>query len=98
MPRGGPRTGAGRKAGAVSKATAARKALIEEASKEGLTPLEYMLQVLRNENEEKSVRLDAAKSAAPYMHPRLAAVEHSGNKDNPVSFTIATGVPREAID
>jgi hypothetical protein len=53
---------------------------------------------LRDEAEEKSVRLDAAKSAAPYMHPRLAAVEHSGNKDNPVSFTIATGVPREAVD
>lgn len=98
MPRGGPRAGSGRKRGAVSKATAARQALIEEASKEGLTPLEYMLQVLRNDAEEKSVRLDAAKSAAPYMHPRLAAVEHSGNKDNPVSFTIATGVPRETID
>lgn len=98
MPRGGPRTGAGRKAGAVSKATAARKALVEEASKEGLTPLEFLLQVLRNPNERQEVRIDAAKSAAPYMHPRLAAVEHSGNKDNPVSFTIATGVPREAVD
>lgn len=98
MPRGGPRAGAGRKTGAVSKATAARKALIEEASKEGLTPLEYLLQVLRNPNERQDVRLDAAKSAAPYMHPRLAAVEHSGNQDNPVSFTIATGVPREATD
>ena len=98
MPRGGPRTGAGRKTGAVSKATAARKVLIEEASKEGLTPLEFLLQVLRNPNERQDVRIDAAKSAAPYMHPRLAAVEHSGNKDNPVSFTIATGVPREAVD
>jgi hypothetical protein len=72
--------------------------LIEEASKEGLTPLEFLLQVLRNPNERQDVRIDAAKSAAPYMHPRLAAVEHSGNKDNPVSFTIATGVPREAVD
>ena len=98
MPRGGPRAGSGRKQGAVSKATAARKALIEEASQEGLTPLEYMLQVLRNETEEKSVRLDAARSAAPYMHPRLAAIEHSGNKANPVAFVIATGVPREAVD
>ncbi len=96
MPRGGPRAGAGRKKGAVSKATAARKALIEEALNQGLTPLDYMLQVLRDPTQEKHVRLDAAKSAAPYMHPRLAAIEHSGDKDNPVAFTIATGVPRAA--
>lgn len=55
---------------------------------EGITPLEYMLQVMRAEPKEglddreammsATMRFEAAKAAAPYIHPRLAAVEHSG--------------------
>ena len=46
--------------------------------KSGLTPLDYLLSVLRDEESEPNMRMDAAKAAAPYVHPRLAAVEHSG--------------------
>lgn len=42
---------------------------------EGLTPLEYLLDVMRNESEDAAVRRDAAKAAAPYMHPRLASTD-----------------------
>ncbi|MEH2501228.1 hypothetical protein V1290_000039 [Bradyrhizobium sp. AZCC 1578] len=37
-----------------------------------------MLGLMRNEELDRETRLDAAKSAAPYVHARLAAVEHSG--------------------
>ena len=44
----------------------------------GLTPLEYMLSVMRDAGADESKRLDAAKAAAPYVHARLTSVEHSG--------------------
>lgn len=75
MARGGKREGAGRPAGSVNKASAERQA---EIAASGLTPLEYMLQLMRNEALDEAKRLDAAKAAAPYVHPRLAAIEHSG--------------------
>lgn len=73
--RGGKRPGAGRPPGAVNKATAQRQA---EIAASGVTPLEYMLAIMRDEAADEAKRLDAAKAAAPYVHPRLAAVEHSG--------------------
>jgi len=33
-----------------------------------------MLSIMRDESQPREVRLDAAKSAAPYVHPRLASV------------------------
>lgn len=35
-----------------------------------LTPLEYMLQVMRDPNEEKGRRMQAASLAAPYVHAK----------------------------
>ncbi len=81
MSRGGSRPNAGRKPGSPNKATAERQAEIEAS---GITPLEYMLATLRDENKSTEERMEAAKSAAPYVHPKLAAVELSGDKDNPI--------------
>lgn len=67
----GIKTG-GRKKGVPNKATAAKQA---EIAASGLTPLEFMLDVMRNEGNEQSVRLDAAKAAAPYVHPKLANID-----------------------
>ena len=39
----------------------------------GQTPLEFMLEVMRDEDNEYEARMDAAKSAAPYCHARLQA-------------------------
>lgn len=75
MPRGGARPGAGRKPGTPNKATAEREALVREG---GETPLDHMLAVMRNADEDPARRLEAAKAAAPYVHPRLSSVEHSG--------------------
>ena len=84
MARGGHRPGAGRKKGQVSKEAAARKVIQVQAAEGGITPLEYMLSILRNESLEQSARFAAAKEAAPYCHNRLAAVEHSGNAESPL--------------
>jgi len=64
-PKGLPKTG-GRQKGGVDKIK--REAIL---AAQGITPLDYMLAIVRNEQEEKTVRLDAAKAAAPYVHARL---------------------------
>lgn len=81
--RGGKRPGAGRTKGSQNKNTLARKKRIEES---GLSPLDYMLGVLRNEKAPKAQRMWAAEKAAPYVHPRLAAVEHAGKDGGPIQF------------
>jgi hypothetical protein len=51
--------------------------LLEEgnrrASEGGIEPLQYLLSVMRDESEPVGVRLDAARAAAPFCHPRLVA-------------------------
>lgn len=79
--RGGKRPGAGRKPGSPNKATAAREKAIR---KSGLTPLDYMLKLMRNSALDRDTRLDAAKAAAPYVHPKLNAVEFTGPNGGPV--------------
>lgn len=71
--QGTPKTG-GRKKGSVNKATAARQA---EIAASGLAPLDYLVEVMRDATETPERRLEAAKAAAPYVHPRLSAVEGS---------------------
>jgi hypothetical protein len=43
-----------------------------------LSPLDYMLQVLRDSQASPAERKWAAEKAAPYLHPRLQTVEHGG--------------------
>ncbi|MGB7097519.1 MAG: hypothetical protein WBD95_01960 [Xanthobacteraceae bacterium] len=50
----------------------------------GLAPLDFLLEVMRDEKAELHVRLDAAKSAANYVHPKLSAIEHSGPEKGPL--------------
>lgn len=71
----GMKTG-GRKKGTPNKLTMARKAKIEAS---GLTPLDYMLGLLRDEANSHEVRFAAAKEAAPYIHPKLASIDGTLN-------------------
>jgi hypothetical protein len=75
MARGGKRANAGRKPGSITRKT---RDIAEKALQAGLTPLDYMLAQMRDEKNAKELRMDAAKAAAPYVHARLAAIEHSG--------------------
>jgi len=71
MAMGGARPGAGRPKGARNKR---HEELVENALAGGVTPLEYLLSVMQNEDADEAKRLDAAKAAAPYVHARLNAV------------------------
>lgn len=65
---------AGKPKGAKRKATVEREAKI---AAEGLTPLEYMLTMLRDLSATSEDRKWAAGAAAPYVHPRLSQVDAS---------------------
>src|SRR4051812_14844626 len=77
-PKGLPKTG-GRTRGAVGKIK--REAIL---AAQGITPLDYMLGIVRNETEDKTVRLDAAKAAAPYVHARLQNTTLAGDPEKPL--------------
>ncbi|MDK4703889.1 hypothetical protein PH562_16685 [Rhizobium sp. CNPSo 4062] len=81
MARGGKRDGAGRPAGAATKRT---REMAEKAAEEGITPLDFMLKVLRDEAATMDNRMWAAEKAAPYVHAKLASVEVTGDPDKPV--------------
>jgi len=69
---GGKRPGAGRPKG--SKNTRSVE-LALKAHEGGITPLEYMLSVMRDESATQPRRDDMAKAAGPYLHPKLASTE-----------------------
>ena len=77
--KGGKRPRAGRKKGVPNRVSAARRAAIEAS---GLTPLDYMLMTMRDTGKPLELRLDMAKAAAPYVHPRLASVEQAVQVDS----------------
>lgn len=79
--RGGARKNAGRKPGAATTKT---REIANKASEAGLTPLEYILSVMRDDATEPRERLSAAVAAAPYMHAKLSSVEVSGKDGGPV--------------
>lgn len=70
--KGGARPGAGRKKGTPNKRTAELTKAVEAS---GLTPLEYMLSVMRDEANDQRERLSAAEKAAPYVHAKLSSIE-----------------------
>lgn len=74
-PKGTPKTG-GRKPGTPNRATAKREAEIRAS---GLTPLDFMLAILRDEAKPDDLRFEAAKAAAPYVHPKLSNVDHKSS-------------------
>lgn len=78
--RGGPRSGAGRKKGSVTKHRKIAAEATMRAIGSEMTPLEFLLTVMRTD-EDKSRQLDAAKAAAPYVHARLSSVEMNATVD-----------------
>lgn len=81
MARGGARPGAGRKPETPNKATAKRQAEVEAT---GQTPLAFLIETFRDATKEHAVRQDAAKAAAQYVHPKLAAIHTTENKDSTI--------------
>lgn len=87
MALGGKREGAGRKPGTANLKT---REIANKALQEGITPLEVMLAAMRKAYDAGDMKEAAtfAKDAAPYVHPRLAAVEHAGPGGGPVQHSI----------
>ena len=64
----------GRQRGTPNRATSAKAA---EIASSGMTPLDYLVSVYRDETATRPERLEAAAKAAPYVHPRLSAIEYT---------------------
>ena len=80
----GVKTG-GRQKGTPNRATVAKA---EEIAASGLTPLDFMLKLLRDEAQPTDLRLDAAKSAAPYVHPKRAPVNSDGEDSSGIVVVV----------
>jgi len=85
--RGGARKGAGRKAGSATQKT---REIADKAAAAGITPLEVMLEAMNSFRATGDLEKAAsfAKDAAPYIHPKLAAIEHTG-KDGGAIETVS---------
>ena len=103
MARGGKREGAGRKAGVPNKANFDRQARIAAEGVTPLQVLIEGMRCHYNKAQDamkadpvdpeavavalKSAR-EFAREAAPYVHPKLANVEHSGKDGGPLKVVI----------
>lgn len=76
----GIKTG-GRKKGVRNKASTKRAA---EIAMTGETPADYMLRVMRDRSVDHDRRDKMAVAAAPYVHAKLAAIEHTGKDGGPI--------------
>jgi hypothetical protein len=76
---GGKREGAGRKKGIPNKKTVEA---VEACQESGLTPVEFMLSVMRDVANDAPVRMDAAHKVAPYIHAKLANKDPDGLEDD----------------
>jgi hypothetical protein len=83
--RGGKRNGAGRPKNSRNKRTSELQARIRAS---GLTPLDFMLAVMRNSKVAIETRFSAAQAAAPYVHAKLSAIEHSGADSGAVQVEV----------
>ena len=84
----GKKTG-GRQKGTKNRSTLEREALMARVSKnisDGIEPLEVMMHTMRQawQQEDYETAITIAEKAAPYRHPKLASVQHSGDADNPL--------------
>lgn len=75
MPRGGYKPGGGRPRGSKSDAFRDLPADIQSAAfKSGLSPLDFLLSVMCDDEQALDVRIRVAGLALPYVHPKPAEV------------------------
>src|SRR3954468_21330722 len=74
----------GRRRGTPNRRTLALRGLAEGSPPAG-SPLEFLASVYRNDALPIELRIDAAGKAAPYVHPRLAAVTVGGTPETPIN-------------
>ena len=69
---GGARPGAGRKKNGSNRVT---EEAIAKAEAGGEMPLDFLLRIMRDGGADEAKRIDCAKAAAQYVHPKLTSVE-----------------------
>lgn len=91
MAKGGRRPGSGRPRGAANKLN---REIATRVLAEGKTPLEVMIEAMRRVYEKDGPVAAApyAEKAAPYMHPKFAAITHSGPDNGPLQIQAALRV------
>jgi|SRR5208282_5103406 len=80
----GTRVG-GRKKGVRNKRT---QELLAKVETSGLTPVDFLLGVMRDDKKELGTRIDAGKAVAPYLHPKLANIEVTGKDGGPLQVKL----------
>lgn len=65
----------GREKGTPNKRT---NKMLQKLAESGLTPLEFFLGTMRDEDADMEDRMWAAAHAAPYIHPRLQNLQVHG--------------------
>ena len=75
---GGKQPGAGRPRGSRNRRT--REAIA--AAEQGVSPLDFLLGVMRDSSLDLGYRIEAAKAAAPYVHPKLSHVQVQATTDH----------------
>jgi phage terminase small subunit len=96
--RGGYRPGAGRPKGARNKnrtKPAEKVGKQSDIPAENLTPLEFMLKIMRSPNEPVELRLRCAIAACPYCHPRKGEAG-TGKKDEKAARAKIAGMGKYA--
>jgi hypothetical protein len=97
MAYGGARPGAGHPKGSATKRT---REIADRAVETGLmTPLEALLAAMQSAIEagDWDKVTERAAKAAPYVHPRLASVEHGGPDNGPMQAAV-TQMTREEFE
>lgn len=85
MSVGGARPGAGRPAGSINRR---HSEVIAAALAEGDTPIEYMLNIMRDKDADQKRKDWAAEKLAPYLHSRPAPMERCIEIELPDTSTV----------
>lgn len=67
----------------------AQKQIEEKFGIKDFHPVIYMLMVAADDDKDESLRMQAAKSAAPFIIPQLKAIELTGDDGGPVQVDMA---------
>lgn len=77
---GGKREGSGRKPAHGQELSAGFQRYVEKKYKQ--TPLDFLMSIVDDVKQDIQIRVDCAKAALPYCHPRLAHIHMTGRVEH----------------
>src|SRR5258706_12105018 len=79
-PKGRPKGALGK----IGKLTEQQRQAMAE--RHSITPLDFLLSVVRDDAADLDCRILAAKAAAPYMHRKMPVAIEGGDENRPMRF------------